>query len=228
LVYNLVGKFLSYFEKSWTEVLSMKRILSLFVAGLATLLPIYISIWIIIWLFNLLDNILKPLLEPIFGFAVPGLGFIIIISFIILLGFISSHYLGNKILGWWEKVMRKIPLLGKVYGTTKRITDSLFSSNKSAFKKVGLIEFPRPGIYSLGFVTNDEFPYVERDTYSLFIPTTPNPTSGWFVVLPREDVKILDITVDQGMEIIISAGMVASENGRNGLNGNCGLEAEEP
>ncbi len=193
----------------------MKRILSLFGAGLATLLPVYISIWLIVWLFNMVDNILKPLLQPIFGFAVPGLGFIIIISFIILLGFISTNFLGRKMLGCWENIMIKIPLLGKVYGTVKRITDSLFSSNKSAFKQVALVEFPRPGIYSLGFVTNDEFDYVERDTYSIFIPTTPNPTSGWFVVLPREDVTILDMTIDQGMELIISAGMVSNGNGKN-------------
>ncbi|NLO22481.1 MAG: DUF502 domain-containing protein [Syntrophomonadaceae bacterium] len=188
----------------------MKRILSMFVAGLATLLPVYISIWLIVWLFNMVDNILKPLLEPIIGCAVPGLGFIIIITLIVLLGFISTNYLGHRILGWWENIMQNIPLLGKVYGTIKRITDSLFSSNKSAFRQVALLEFPRPGIYSLGFITNDEFPYINKDTYSIFIPTTPNPTSGWFVVLPREDVTILDISVDQGMEIIISAGMVSN------------------
>ena len=194
----------------------MKRILSLFLAGLATLLPVYISIWLIVWLFNLVDNILKPLLEPIIGCAVPGLGFIIIIALVILLGFISTNYLGRRILGWWENLMQNIPLLGKVYGTIKRITDSLFSSNKSAFKQVALVEFPRPGIFSLGFITNDEFPHIEDDTYSIFIPTTPNPTSGWFVVLPREDVKILDMSVDQGMEFIISAGMVA--NGKSHLS----------
>ena len=194
----------------------MKRILSLFLAGLATLLPVYISIWLIVWLFNLVDNILKPLLEPIIGCAVPGLGFIIIIALVILLGFISTNYLGRRILGWWENLMQNIPLLGKVYGTIKRITDSIFSSNKSAFKQVALVEFPRPGIFSLGFITNDEFPHIEEDTYSIFIPTTPNPTSGWFVVLPREDVKILDMSVDQGMEFIISAGMVA--NGKSHLS----------
>lgn len=194
----------------------MKRILSMFLAGLATLLPVYISIWLIVWLFNMVDNILKPLLEPIIGCAVPGLGFIIIISFIILLGFISTNYLGHRILGWWENIMQNIPLLGKVYGTVKRITDSLFSSNKSALRQVALVEFPRPGIYSLGFITNDEFPYIEKDTYSIFIPTTPNPTSGWFVVLPREDVTILDMSVDQGMEYIISAGMIA--NGKSDLS----------
>ncbi|MGI6422787.1 MAG: DUF502 domain-containing protein [Syntrophomonadaceae bacterium] len=194
----------------------MKRILSLFLAGLATLLPVYISIWLIVWLFNLVDNILKPLLEPIIGCAVPGLGFIIIIALVILLGFISTNYFGRRILRWWENILHNIPLLGKVYGTIKRITDSLFSSNKSAFKQVALVEFPRPGIFSLGFITNDEFPHIEEDTYSIFIPTTPNPTSGWFVVLPREDVKILDMSVDQGMEFIISAGMVA--NGKSHLS----------
>lgn len=195
----------------------MKRILSMFLAGLATLLPIYISIWLIVWLFNLVDNILKPLLEPIIGCAVPGLGFIIIISLIILLGFISTNYLGHRILNWWENIMHNIPLLGKVYGTIKRITDSLFSSNKSAFRQVALVQFPRPGIYSLGFITNEEFPYIEADTYSIFIPTTPNPTSGWFVILPREDVTILDMSIDQGMEYIISAGMIA--NGKSNISG---------
>ncbi len=113
--------------------------------------------------------------------------------------------------------MHNIPLLGKVYGTIKRITDSLFSSNKSAFRQVALVQFPRPGIYSLGFITNEEFPYIEADTYSIFIPTTPNPTSGWFVILPREDVTILDMSIDQGMEYIISAGMIA--NGKSNISG---------
>jgi len=202
----------------------MKKLLSMFLAGLATLLPISISLWLIIWLFNLVDGILKPLLTPVIGFAVPGLGFIIIISLIILIGFISTNILGNKILSWWESIMQGIPLLGKIYRTVKRITDSIFSSNKSSFKQVALIEFPRKGIYSLGFVTNDEFAFIDEETYSIFIPTTPNPTSGWFIVLPREQVQILDINVDQGMEIIISAGMVGTENGYHGKNGDLSEE----
>lgn len=189
----------------------MKKLVSLFLAGLATLLPIAISLWFIIWLFNNIDNILKPLLEPIIGVAVPGLGFIIIIAFITLVGMISTNLLGKKVVGWWEHIMIKIPLLGKIYSTVKRITDSLFSGNRNSFKKVVVVEFPRKGIHSLGFITNEEFPYLEQESYCIFIPTTPNPTSGWLVVLPREDVTILDISVDLGMEMIISAGMIVAD-----------------
>ena len=114
----------------------MKRILSLFLAGLATLLPVYISLYeLIVWLFNLVDNILKPLLEPIIGCAVPGLGFIIIIALVILWLYLTTT--SARILRWWENILHNIPSWAKVYGTIKRITDSLFSSIKALSSSLG-------------------------------------------------------------------------------------------
>lgn len=190
----------------------MKKLASLFFAGLAVLLPIIISVYFIFWIFSAVDSILAPVIMHYLGRTIPGLGFVITIALVTLIGLISTNIAGKKIIAWWEEILVKIPLLGKVYGTTKRITNSFFSKEKSSFSKVALIEFPRPGIYSLAFVTNDHFPFMEEDVYGLFIPTTPNPTSGWFVIMPREQVKILDISIDRGIEMVISAGMVNGDN----------------
>ena len=186
----------------------MKRLVSLFLAGLATLLPLILSLYLIYWLVTFMDGLLDPLLILILGKAIPGLGFLITITSIILVGLMATNIIGHKLIAWSEQIFVKIPLLGKMYATFKRITNSFFSSNKTSFRQVALVEFPRKGIYSLGFITNDCFPYIDEDTYSIFIPTTPNPTSGWFIIMSRDNVKILDISVEKGIEMVISAGMV--------------------
>jgi len=186
----------------------MRKLLSMFLAGLITLLPVVISIYLIWWLFIRIDGILAPLLKQIWGYAIPGIGFLITIALIIFVGFMATNIIGRKLFLWWEKILIKIPLLGKIYSTVKRITRAFLSPGKTSFNKVVLVEFPHSEAYSIGFITNDEFPFLEEDTYSIFVPTTPNPTSGFFIVVPRDKVKILDITVDQGFEIIISAGMI--------------------
>ncbi|MBO8159899.1 DUF502 domain-containing protein [Thermosyntropha sp.] len=190
----------------------MRRLASLFLAGLATLLPLVISIYFIYWIFKTVDSILAPVLKHYIGHTIPGLGFLITITLVILIGLISTNIAGRKIITWWENLFIQIPLLGKIYGTVKRITSSLFSKEKSSFRQVALIEFPRPGIYSLAFVTNDEVPFMEEEVYTLFVPTTPNPTSGWFIIMPKDKVRILDIGVDRGIEMVISAGMVNGNN----------------
>lgn len=186
----------------------MKRLASFFLTGLATLLPIAISIYLVYLIFSVIDNLLAPILTKYLGQAVPGLGFLLTILIVILVGMISTNFIGKKLVFWSEIILYRVPLLGKIYSTVRSITNSIFSSNKASFSKVALVEFPRKGIYSLGFITNDSFPYLDEDSYTIFIPTTPNPTSGWFVIIPKEDVKILDMPVDKGIEMVISAGMI--------------------
>lgn len=190
----------------------MKRLISYFLAGLATLLPIVISIYLVFWIFTVIDNLSAPLLTKYFGQVIPGVGFLLTILVVILVGVISTNIIGKKLFFWSETLLYKVPLLGKIYSTVRRITDSIFSSGKGSFTKVALVEFPRKGIYSLGFITNDDFPFLDEDSYSIFIPTTPNPTSGWFIIMPKESVKILDMSVDRGIEMVISAGMVNGNN----------------
>ncbi|QGU00129.1 hypothetical protein SYNTR_1535 [Candidatus Syntrophocurvum alkaliphilum] len=189
----------------------MKRITSLFLAGLAALLPIAISLAIFIWLFNFIDNILEPILTYFFGQAIPGIGFLITIVIIILIGFVATSFIGQKLLKFGEKILFKVPLLGKIYGTIKKIIDSVFSSGKDSFRQVALIEFPKEGVYSIGFITNEDFNFGDDNCYSIFIPTTPNPTNGFFILVPKQKVKLLDISVDQGIELVISMGMIKNE-----------------
>ena len=186
----------------------MKRLASLFLTGLATLLPIVLSIYIVFWVFTIIDNILAPFLAKYFGIVVPGLGFLLTIIIVLLVGLISTNLLGKKFVVWGEIIIYRTPLLGKIYSTVRKITNSIFSSGKGSFRTVVLVEFPRKGIYSLGFITNENVPFLDEDNYSIFIPTTPNPTSGWFIIMPKESVKILDMSVDVGIEMVISAGMV--------------------
>lgn len=189
----------------------MKKLLSMFFAGLAVLLPVAISLYLVWWLFVQIDGILAPLLVKFFGRTIPGAGFLLTIIMIIMVGFMATNLIGRKLFLWSEQILLKIPLLGKIYSTVKRITRAFFSPGKKSFRQVVLVEFPRTGAYSLGFITNDEFPFVEEDTYSVFVPTTPNPTSGFFIVVPQNQVKILDISVEQGIEMLMSAGMITAE-----------------
>ncbi|MGI6452377.1 MAG: DUF502 domain-containing protein [Syntrophomonadaceae bacterium] len=186
----------------------MRKIISWFLTGLATLLPVVVSFYIFIGIFNFLDNLLAPVIQVSLGEDIPGLGFLLTSVIIILVGLVSQNFLGKKILLWWEGLLIRIPLLGKVYGTVKRIVKAFFASEKKSFRQVVLVEFPRQGMYSLGFITNDSFPYLEKECFTIFVPTTPNPTSGFFVVVPKDQVILLDISVERGFEMIMSAGMV--------------------
>ncbi|MEA1962005.1 MAG: DUF502 domain-containing protein [Bacillota bacterium] len=188
----------------------MKRIGSIFLTGLVTLLPIVISLYIIIWIFTAIDSILGPSIVQITGHSLPGVGFVLTIILILLIGMLTTNCIGKKLLSWSEVLFSRTPLLGKIYLTIKRIIGSLLSQDKNAFKKAVLVEFPREGLYSMGFITNDNFSYIDEENYCLFIPTTPNPTSGYFIVAPRDKVRLLDIPVEQAMEILISAGTVTN------------------
>jgi uncharacterized membrane protein len=190
----------------------MRKLSSLFIAGLATLLPICFSVWIIWWLFITVDNILKPILLYLPGYYFPGIGFIITILLVLLVGAMATNIFGKKIIALSEKLVLRTPVLNKIYSTIKRIIGSLISpTSKNSFKKVVLVEFPRQGLYALGFITNENFALLEEENYCIFIPTTPNPTSGFFVISPKSTVTILNISIEKAMEMIISAGLINSE-----------------
>lgn len=189
----------------------MKKLSSLFLAGLAALLPLAISLYLIWWIFIKIDRLLAPILISITGKATPGVGFLITVALIVLVGFISTSILGNKLVDFWEKIVLKTPILGKMYGTVKKIVNSFLSPDRSSFKQAVLVEFPREGAYSIGFITNDNFSHIDEENYCLFVPTTPNPTSGFFIIVPQEKVKLLDIPVEKAFELLISAGMVSDD-----------------
>jgi uncharacterized membrane protein len=199
-----------------------------FFAGLAVVLPIVVSFAIVVWLFGTVSNITDALLFPFprdWTHQQGGLGpvwphwslvaFATAIVLISLVGAVARHYLGRKLIEMVDLVLLRVPLLNKIYGTIKQVNEAFSSNKRSAFKQVVLIEFPRAGIHSLGFITGQQNQEVQAKTslevVSVFVPTTPNPTTGFLVLVPASSLIRLDMSVADGIKFIISLGSVAPD-----------------
>lgn len=188
----------------------MKKI---FTTGLITLLPLGITIYVFYLIFNFLDTLLGKVVEKIFNISIPGIGFAAGIILIFLVGFIASNLVGRKIIALWDSLFQKIPLTRSIYSSAKQIIDAFTLQGKHAFQKVVLLEYPRKGLYALGFITGTSRGMLQEktdeDMVHVFIPTTPNPTSGMLILAPRQEVIELEMTIEEGMKVIISGGLVA-------------------
>ncbi|MBF89837.1 MAG: hypothetical protein CMG75_09355 [Candidatus Marinimicrobia bacterium] len=178
------------------------------VAGLVTIAPILATVWIMTVLFNFFDGFAAPILDPLLPIHIPGLGVIISLIFMYLLGILVTNFLGRKIVSIGEALLRKIPLANTIYGTAKQITQSVSGASNKAFKKAVLINYPRPGLWTIAFVTGDSIDENGKSYYHLFVPTTPNPTSGVMVIIPQSDVIDSDLSVEEALKTIISGGML--------------------
>ena len=178
------------------------------VAGLVTIAPILATVWIMTVLFNFFDGFAAPILDPLLPIHIPGLGVIISLIFMYLLGILVTNFLGRKIVSIGEALLRKIPLANTIYGTAKQITQSVSGASNKAFKKAVLINYPRPGLWTIAFVTGDSIDENGKYYYHLFVPTTPNPTSGVMVIIPQSDVIDSDLSVEEALKTIISGGML--------------------
>ncbi len=204
----------------------LKHLRSFFFTGLLVLLPIVISLKLVFWGFEKADQILGDLLYQIllryFNFTkpIPGLGFVVLVLIITLTGIFAKHYLGKKLILVGEKILDKIPILNGIYNTTKQIMETLTNKEKSAFRKVVLIQYPRVGIYSPGFLTGDTpaeaIEKTGKQLANVFIPTAPNPTTGYLVFVPLEEVIMLDMSVEDGFRLLISAGVIKLKENNDG------------
>lgn len=192
------------------------KIKNQFITGIIVILPIGLTAWVVWVLFRLIGKRFLPLFKSIpeianFPMAVQmvisALLTIIVIWFI---GFWAKNFIGKKIIRWLEKLVLKTPIVSKIYKTIRKITDTMFV-NKQAFKKVALIEYPRRGIFTIVFVTNYSNKENGDDIVTVFIPSTPNPTTGYCIILPGKDIHVLPITVNQAMEFIFSGGILIPE-----------------
>ena len=192
-----------------------------FLAGLLTLVPIAVTIYVANWIFNLLTGrtaeLLKRLGYELFDiapeFVVRLLALVMTVAIIWLVGLVARNMLGKRVIQFAENLFQRVPMLGSVYTTVKQIGQALFSSPDTAmFRKVALIEYPKENSYALGFITADAYAEcndaVGEDMVSIFLPTTPNPTSGYLLFIPRKQVSILKLSVPEAMRLIISAGAV--------------------
>jgi uncharacterized membrane protein len=187
------------------------------VAGLLVWVPLGATILIFSVLFDLMDRVLlllpatfRP--EQLLGFRIPGLGAILAILVLLATGLFVANFFGRRIVGSFESILDRIPLVRGVYSSVKHFAAVVFSESNTSFKKVLLIEYPRAGLYSLAFQTSENPQEVQARTgdeiVTVFLPTTPNPTSGFMLFVPRKDVTELDMTVEEALKMIISLGVV--------------------
>jgi uncharacterized membrane protein len=200
-----------------------RKLRNIFLTGFLVLLPIIITFSILVFVFNIFEGILtRPVaailriigLPQLIGYHIPGLlglGLLITLSF--LLGLFVTNVIGKKIITIGEKILSKVPLVWNIYYASKQIMESFSMGGRKSLQQVVLVEYPRKGLYTVGFVTSDARGEVqdvtENEVLNIFIPTTPNPTSGMLVMVPREDVILLSMTVEDGIKLVVSGGMVA-------------------
>ncbi|NMB17099.1 MAG: DUF502 domain-containing protein [Firmicutes bacterium] len=199
------------------------------VAGVVILLPLVITAYIFWFFVHTLDNLLGGLTVFLVGRRIPGLG--VFLSFLLVLGvgMIGANVLGRRFIEFGEGLLLRLPLVRTVYTSIKQLLTGFVLDNKNAFQQVVLVEYPRQGMYSLAFVTRKGAPWYQgqgsEELYSLFIPTTPNPTSGYMLLVPGQELEFLDLSVEDALKMIISGGLVppnnrpATEERKDGANG---------
>ncbi len=194
----------------------LKKIRNVFITGIVVVLPLAGSLYILYFIFSLINQGTGPSIEMIFGRKLPGVGVIFSFLLIFLVGLFARNFIGRKIISYGEKILLKIPLFNSIYISIKNVLDAIFNENFSSFKKPVLCEYPRKGIYSIGFLTKDSSPYFDtitgQELYNVFLPTTPNPTTGMFIMVPINEGIILDLTIEEALKLIISGGIINPDN----------------
>ena len=193
-------------------------------AGLLVLVPLAITFWVLEWIVATLDQTLLILPEAwqpkkLIGFYIPGFGVLLAFFGVLLIGAVTSNFLGRRLMSWWDLLLNRIPIVRSIYSSVKQVSDTLFSENGNAFRKALLVQWPREGVWTIGFQTGspggDVANHLPGDYVSVYVPTTPNPTGGYFVMLKREHCIELKMSVDEALTYVISMGVVVPGSGAN-------------
>lgn len=196
-----------------------------FITGLLIWVPLGITLWVLHLLVSAMDQTLLLLPEQFqtehwLGMHVPGMG--VVLTFVVVFGtgLVAANMLGQRLLRFWENILGRIPVFKSIYNSVKQVSDTLFSSSGHAFRKALLVQYPRDGSWTIAFLTGqpggDVVNHLQGEYWSVYVPTTPNPTSGFFLMMPKSDVIVLDMSVDEALKYIISMGVVSpGANGRN-------------
>lgn len=201
------------------------RLRTYFFAGLLVLFPIVVTVGILSWLFNLLDGLLGPYVTRVLGRPEPGLGLIATVLLTFAIGLVTTNIVGRRVVAIMDEVLYRIPLVRSIYSTTKQVSDSILQGRQVTFQRVVLVEYPRRGLYAIGFVTGViEGPLQDELTakagervINVFVPATPNPMSGYLVMVPAHDVHSLRLSVQDGLKLVISGGIVTSSRSPDSL-----------
>ena len=207
------------------KVSPLTRMRGYFLAGLLVVAPVGITLWLSWLVLSFIDARVTPLIPDVYSpntyvhFAIPGLGVLVLVIFIIIVGALTRVLLGRWIVRGGEHLLSRMPIVRSIYGATKQIVETVLANQSDAFRQVVLFEYPRRGSWAIGFVTGKTTGEVQSitadDVVNVFLPTTPNPTSGYLLFLPRSDLVELSMTVEEGIKMIISGGIVTPRDKRS-------------
>ena len=202
----------------------MTAIRSWLLAGLLVLVPLAVTMWLLNWIIGTLDQTLEILPgiwhpDKLLGFHIPGFGVLLALAIVLAIGAIATNFLGKKLVRWWDALLSRIPIVRSIYSSVKQVSDTLFSENGNAFRKALLIQWPREGVWTIAFQTGmpggDVVNHLPGEYLSVYVPTTPNPTGGYFVMLKKADCIELKMSVDEALTYVISMGVVVPGSAAN-------------
>jgi uncharacterized membrane protein len=191
-----------------------------FITGLLILVPLAITAWVLHAVISTMDQTLLLLPESwrpeaLIGLKIPGFGVVLTVLIIFVTGLLTQNFIGNYVVAAWEGLLNRIPIVNSIYSSVKQVSDTLFSSSGNAFSKALLIQYPREGLWTIAFLTGkpsgDVAKHLGDEFVSVYVPTTPNPTSGFFLMIPKKDAIELDMSVDTALKYVVSMGVVAPE-----------------
>ena len=197
-----------------------------FITGLLIWVPLGLTAWVLKFLIGTMDQsllLLPESLQPerLVGMNIPGIGTVLTLLVVFITGLLTANIIGQKLVSFWEGVLWRIPVVKSIYWSIKQVSDTIFSSQGEAFRKALLVQYPRKGAWTIAFMTGqpggDVVNHLEGDYISVYVPTTPNPTSGFFLMMPKSDVIELDMSVDAALKYIISMGVVAPNSSNKNL-----------
>ena len=201
------------------------KIKNYFLTGVLVTAPLFLTFWIVVTLVKIIDKLITPLIpyyiNPNYYLPrdVPGLGLIILSIFLVFIGFVTANFFGSLLIKRTDGLIQKIPFIKVFYKTIKQIIETVFKSNSNAFRDVVMLEYPRKGVWVLGFTTGEVKGEIKKKTkkklINVFVPTTPNPTSGFLLLVPYEDLRYLNVKVDDAIKTIVSAGIITLSTKRN-------------
>ncbi len=186
----------------------LKHLRNKFFLGLLVAVPLIATIWILGWTFDTVDNLLQPIIRTTWGKTYPGIGVGIVLIFVYACGLLASSILGNRIIAFFEKGLQKIPIFKHIYRGIKQIIASFTEPRQTGFMQVVFVEYPRRGMHAIGFITNELHSESEATLYTVFIPSSPNPTSGYMEIVREEELIKTDISVEDALKVVVSAGRV--------------------
>jgi uncharacterized membrane protein len=202
----------------------MAKIRKWLFSGLLVLAPFIITLWVLEWLVSTLDKTLQVLPrawqpDALLGLHIPGFGVIFALLVVLLIGALASNFVGNKLVTWWHALLHRIPVVRSIYSGVKQVSDTLFSEKGNAFRQALLVQWPREGMWTIAFLTGtpggDLASHLDGEHLSVYVPTTPNPTGGYFVMVRKSDCIELAMSVDEALTYVISMGVIVPGGSKN-------------